>query len=173
MHCNFSSGCIYKLGHFLICWHILGFLRYWDTLVISSLHRTAWFVLQTYSYLAVWGEQSCAVSASLSSTPSQPIPTLEQNQYLLFICACNIVLHDTLWEALGCFSFLFHFDYSEERSEEDSVIQLHLHVYFISKYPLDFHIFISLPAFSQEKVIHAPHASIECGKKINQRALLF
>lgn len=39
--------------------------------------------------------------------------------------------------------------------------------------PLIFTFLFFLPAFSQEKVIHAPHASIDCGKKINQRVLLF
>lgn len=43
---------------------------------------------------------------------------------------------------------------------------------FISSQNIPLIVTFFLPAFSQEKVIHAPHASIECGKKINQRLLL-
>lgn len=85
----------------------------------------------------VW-EQSCATPASLSSTLSRSIPVLK----LLSCYVSIILLHNALWEVSGFFFFKIPF-WLVWGIWKDSIIQLHLHVYFTSKYPLHFHIFSS------------------------------
>lgn len=64
-----------------------------------------------------------------------------QNKPVSFICASNIVLLSRLWEASQFFSFFIPFLLWWGTQRERYVIQLHLHVYLGSKYPLDFHIY--------------------------------